>query len=291
MSVDESRAPGFAWIDIWGAQAESAFDPLAQEPALTGERALLGFAGVDAARRPAVLMFPGGGYAKLVASKHAAMAELFRKMGLHTFILGYRLTPHHTFPAALNDARRAVQLVRHHALAGRLPVDPDRLVVFGTSAGGHLAALLATEPAWSAPAIAHGAGLQSPLPNAHVCCFPVIHLQGEDAHHASRERLLGPGAVMGLASALEPDRRVHAGVSPAFIWHTAEDPTVRASNSLAYAQSLLRAGVSTDLHVWNPGGHGLMPAQDVPEIRDWLVLLRGWLERLGFVGGATGSEG
>ncbi|MGA3071670.1 MAG: alpha/beta hydrolase, partial [Terracidiphilus sp.] len=94
----------------------------------------------------AVVIFPGGAYAHLAANLEGRQfADWFTARGFRAFVLSYRLSSNgYLLPVPLLDARRAVQLVRARALDYQ--INPNRIVIIGFSAGGHLAALASTQP-------------------------------------------------------------------------------------------------------------------------------------------------
>jgi acetyl esterase/lipase len=91
---------------------------------------------------PGLLLIHGGAWVKGSRQKRATTAVQLADAGIAAFPLDYRLAPDHPFPAALEDVQAAVALIR--AYAARFQIDPEKLGALGSSAGGHLAALLAT---------------------------------------------------------------------------------------------------------------------------------------------------
>lgn len=284
-----SRGRWIGLAEAWSALQGGAVPQWSEVPVGGGSTAGLGHfacpgpSGPPGMARGACVVFPGGGYNHLAEHEGAAVAGRLNAMGLEAFVLRYRHAPEHRHPAPLEDARRALQVVRAGAASGWWGVDGGRVAVLGFSAGGHLAALLATEPCWKAPAEAADAEAYSPLPDAHVLCYPVISLVGPFAHGGSGRCLLAD-ALDAVGASLNADARVHGGVSPVFLWHTGEDASVPAANSIAYAQAMLRHGRSVDLHIWQPGRHGLGLAEGSPEMGRWADLLAGWFGRLGWFG-------
>ena len=218
---------------------------------------------------PAILVLPGGGYVGQDEHEAEPVAEWLVSLGLHAFVLRYRVAPHR-HPAPLKDAERALEWIR----AGKhgLSVDPERVAVLGFSAGGHLAATLA--------------GTAHP-PALSVLCYPVISFL-DDPHAGSVESLLGPNPATELLESLSADRAVTERTPPAFLWHTADDGAVPVSHSLRYAQALVRHGVPVELHVFPHGQHGLGLARDHLHVAIWTSLCERWLQEQGWVRAATG---
>jgi acetyl esterase/lipase len=197
----------------------------------------------------ALVIFPGGGYWNLAPHEGKGYAEYYVKHGYTCFVVTYRLAGSgHRHPAMLEDAAAAVHTVRLNAKA--YAIDPQRIGVMGSSAGGHLAASLMVH-------------YKSFLPDADcrpdfgILCYPVITFGPENAHIGSRNALLGEEADPELVELLSCEKQVNVDTPPCFLWHTAEDPAVPMQNSLLYADALHKNGVTCELHVYSKGRHGL----------------------------------
>jgi acetyl esterase/lipase len=224
--------------------------------------------------RPAVLVLPGGGYARQADHEAEPVAEWLAGLGIHAFVLRYRVAPDR-HPAPLEDAKQAMLHIRSGAHG--LTVDHGRVGVLGFSAGGHLAATLST-------AVATGsAGLDVPqaVPDLTVLCYPVVSYTRE-VHQGSVDNLLGDAPPSDKLAELSAEQQVTAETPPAFLWHTADDAAVPVSHSLGYAGALLRAGVSAELHVFPNGRHGLGLADGEPGPDQWSSLCAAWLDRAGW---------
>jgi acetyl esterase/lipase len=204
---------------------------------------------------PALLIFPGGGYATLAAHEGAGFAEFFRQLGINCFVLKYRLgSGGYRHPRMLEDASRAVRLVR--ARAAEWKIDPHQVGIIGSSAGGHLASTLATHFDAGKPDASDPIEREGSRPDYVILCYPVITM-GENTHAGSRMKLLGENPSQELINELSNEKRVTKDTPPCFVWHTWEDKTVKVENSLAFAEALQRAGVPYDLHIYEKGGHGM----------------------------------
>lgn len=202
------------------------------------------------------------------------------------FVCDYRVYPHQ-FPLPLLDARRAVRLLRHRA--GLYGLDKNKILVLGSSAGGHLAALVSTYTGSIEGERADSIDAESPIPNGQILSYPVIHLISRrlGANIGSAQALLGD-KVLELGEALTPAYLVTKDTPPCFLWHTAEDVVVPMGNSLDYARALQEKGVPVELHIFPYGRHGLGLADDLtdPAIRhaaQWKPLLLRWLTLEGFL--------
>ncbi len=236
----------------------------------------------------AILVFPGGGYQRVVIDKEGIeSAERFNEAGVTVFILLYRL-PHEGHARGRNvplqDAQRSLRLIR--SLAGTYQVDPERVGVIGFSAGGHLAGSISTrfdadvyEPRDTVDAI-------SARPAFSVLVYPVARMSGPAVHEGSRDRLIGPApdaetvAEFDIAAAARPD------APPLLLIHAANDVAVPVANSLDVFAAFRDNEVEAELHVFAEGGHGfgIRFAEGLPA-GAWPDLVLAWLERGAVLGG------
>jgi len=224
-----------------------------------------------------VVIFPGGGYRMRAEHEGKGYAEFLSSHGITAFVVDYRVEPHR-FPAPLYDARYAVRYVR--ANASKLGVDPARIAVMGSSAGGHLAALCSTcDPDFMRDEREMYAEV-SPRPDAQILCYPVICCPaevGEHAHRGSYLELIGEENET-LQRQLDPSLLVTKNTPPAFIWHTANDGCVSVMNSYRYASQLRLHGILTEMHIFPHGRHGLgLATEEAPHVSQWSTLLLNWL--------------
>ncbi len=237
----------------------------------------------DPAKRngASVVVLPGGGYAGLAAHEGAGYAEWLAANGVTAYVLKYRLgSSGYRHPIMLNDAARALRMVRH--FAKRDGLDPTRVGIIGSSAGGHLASTLITHfDAGNADA-ADMADRESSRPDVAILCYPVISL-GEFAHAGSRRQLLGENPAPELLKNLSNELQVTATTTPTFIWHTVEDKAVPVENALMFASALRRAGVPFSLHIYEKGGHGLGLGRAGAPAPPWADQCLYWLRERKFI--------
>ena len=231
----------------------------------------------------AVLVIPGGGYQHLaIGYEGVQIAGWLNLQGVAAFLLDYRVAPYH-FPAPVEDAQRAMQLIRLHA--AEYGVDPKRVGVWGFSAGGHLASSLGThdtvkrEP--SGPPDA--ADAQSSRPDFMVLAYPVISMEPPEAHMGSRTNFLGPDARAGLAHAYSNQFAVTKETPPTFLFATTNDPTVPVANSLDFYRALTEAQVPAELHLYDYANHGCGLCGSIQPLATWPALLRNWLVQRGVI--------
>ena len=188
----------------------------------------------------AVLICPPGGYQKLTYLVGGTqLAKWFNTMGVTAFVLNYRLPNSPDLQQRSigpeQDAQRAMRLIRAHAAQWKL--DPRRIGIMGSSAGGHLASTLGTHPE-DVSAIGDSLDRQSFAPNFMVLVSPVITL-GQYAHVGSRNALLGENAPPELVTKFSNELHVTAATPPTFLAHAYNDPTVNQRNSLLFYQALV----------------------------------------------------
>jgi acetyl esterase/lipase len=204
--------------------------------------------------------------------------------GVTALVLKYRLGSHgYRHPAMLHDAARAVRLAR--ARAAEWALDPGRVGIMGSSAGGHLASTLLTHFDAGEPGARDPVDRQSSRPDLGVLCYAVISL-GPLTHQGSKNNLLGKDPEEALVRWLSNELHVTKDTPPCFVWYTAEDTAVKVENSLAFAAALQREGVPFDLHVYQKGRHGIGLADAPPfaNAHPWSRDLVFWLGAQGFLG-------
>jgi acetyl esterase/lipase len=196
-----------------------------------------------------MVILPGGGYGGLAEHEGAGYADHFMKAGIACFVVSYRLgSQGFRHPAMLEDALAAIYTIRSGA--HEFGVDPHRLGIMGSSAGGHLAAH--TLIAWN-----QYESEISLRPDFGILCYPVIASTGSHAHKGSILNLAGDAASESLLDQLSCEKHVRAETPPCFIWHTGEDAGVPVENSMMFASALREYGVAFELHVYAKGRHGL----------------------------------
>jgi acetyl esterase/lipase len=232
----------------------------------------------------AVIIFPGGAYAHLAGNLEGRqVADWFTARGFRAFILSYRLSSHgYLLPVPLLDARRAIQTVR--ARAADYHISPDRIVVIGFSAGGHLAALSGTQPVAGSPDAEDPIDRVSSRPDYLVLGYPWLGAISTDTSHLSYCKLFN---VMdqcdALRAAYDPDLFVTKDTPPTFIYHTFNDQTVPIEQSLRFYEALVKAGVQSEYHVFANGAHGTGLGKGDPALDQWPALLENWLRARGLL--------
>jgi acetyl esterase/lipase len=232
----------------------------------------------------ALLAFPGGGYGFLsVQNEGMDVAQRFTARGITVFVLTYRLPGEgwaNRQLVPLQDAQRAMRVIRARAPAFR--IDPARLGIVGFSAGGHLAADLATAFAEHAYLPVDAADSQSARPAFAGLIYPVATLEPRIGHSGSMSNLLGPDPSAELINARSPLLHVGAETPPCFLVHAIDDGTVPVQNSLEWIDACRRAKVPVEAHIFESGGHGfgLHLPPDLPGSL-WPELFALWMTKNG----------
>lgn len=235
--------------------------------------------------RPSVLVIPGGGYEMTSDREAEPIAMQFLAAGFNAFVLRYSVKPS-VFPVALLEAADAMTMIREHAAEWH--VDPEAIAVIGFSAGGHLAANLATSASDDVLA-AHGYDPDAVRPNGLMLAYPVI-TSGPLAHRGSFDSLLGerrndPETLESVSI----EHHIDTKTPPVFVWHTVPDEVVPYENTLMLIDACKKAGVSVEAHLFPQGGHGLSLGtaetawQGVdgiePSMQIWTQLAVAWIRR------------
>jgi len=212
----------------------------------------------------AVLICPGGGYVNLAMDHEGRqVAEWFNALGVTAFVLKYRLAPRYRHPAMLEDARRAMRVIRQRAK--EFGIDASRVGVMGFSAGGHLASTLSTH------------FQEGERPDFAILCYPVISFTTRYTHSGSMRALLGDPPDPELVWDLSNELRVTSQTPPTFLFHTNADTGVPPENSVLYYLALRRAGVPAEMHIYQEGRHGVGLAPEDTVLSTWPARLKDWL--------------
>ena len=228
-------------------------------------------------KRPAIVVVSGGGY-KMVSDQEAdPIANAFTAFGYHTAVLRYSVGEG-LYPTQLQQLAAAVALLRGHA--EEWCIDPEKIVVMGFSAGGHLAASLAVN--WHRPWLCEAVGVSAEAmrPDLLVLGYAVL-IAGEHSHGKSFRHLLGEGCEARLDE-VSLEKLVTEQTPPTFLWTTAEDTTVPMENSLFFALALRQHGVPVELHCYEKGKHSLALANEITKYNEKMVNYRSvslWVEQ------------
>jgi acetyl esterase/lipase len=270
-------------IRLWEGDAPGALGKADQDiPTLT---AFLPAAGT--ANGTAIVICPGGGYGGLAAHEGEGYAEFLAGKGVACFVLKYRLgSKGYRHPVMMHDVQRAIRLVRTNA--AKWAVDPARIGVMGSSAGGHLATTSVTHFDSGKADSTDAVDRTSCRPDFGVICYGVISMEDGVTHGGSKNNLLGKDPAANLVDLLSNDKQVTKDTPPCFVWTTGEDKAVLPENSFRFVQALRKNGIAFDFHVYEKGPHGigLSPGKNgVPagDVHPWGKDLVFWLQQHGWV--------
>ena len=227
----------------------------------------------------AIIVCPGGGYEHLSDREGGPVAERLNAMGITAFVLKYRLGPRYHHPAPLEDAARAIRLVR--ARAAEWKIDPQRIGILGFSAGGHLASTIGTHFDAGKPDSSDPIARVNSRPDVMILIYPVITMK-DMTHAGSKKNLLGPDPSADLLTLLSNEEHVTKETPPTFLVHTMTDTSVPVENSLAFVAALRKAGVPFELHLYERGPHGFALGGNDPILTTWPDRLADWLRLRGF---------
>ena len=233
-----------------------------------------------------MLIIPGGGYQRVVVGKEGyQIAKWLTDEGVAAFVLLYRL-PADGWAAGpdapLQDAQRAMRFIRGHA--AQFGLDPARIGVMGFSAGGHLAARLATRFDLKTYTPLDDTDNTSARPDIAALGYPVISFRDGVAHMGSRVNMLGPNPEAARIREYSAEIDVPRTTPPCFLMCAADDPTVSVDNSLLMFQALRQAKTPAALHIFESGGHGFgLQSSNDPCLAAWPNLFLEWSRQHRFV--------
>ncbi|MGN0674682.1 MAG: alpha/beta hydrolase [Oscillospiraceae bacterium] len=238
---------------------------------------------IELKQRPAVMICPGGGYEYCSVREAEPVALRFAAFGIPAFVLRYSCV-NKKFPTALLEAASAMAYVRSNAEA--LGVDPDKIMICGFSAGGHLAGSLAVH--WNKPFINGVLGGNNELykPNGAVLCYPVI-TSGEKRHDGSIVNIAGADYPKDIMELISLEKQVTSDVPPVFLWHTSDDGCVPVENTLLFASALAEHNIPFACHIFESGVHGLSLCDDStagyeghinPDCGRWFGMAVNWIK-------------
>jgi acetyl esterase/lipase len=230
---------------------------------------------VDKPNGTAVIIAPGGGYSRLSTEREGVQyANWLGTLGVTSFVLKYRMSQF-GHPAPLQDVLRAVRTVRSRA--AELGINPARIGVMGSSAGGHLAASAGT--LFDHPLGRTGAALDatSARPDFMILMYPVISMEVPATHAGSRKALLGSSPSVEALKLMSLENQVTKETPPTLLIHTQEDKTVPVENSILFYQALTRANVPAEMYLFEHGSHGMGMRAGLGTASDWPRRAEDWL--------------
>ncbi len=227
----------------------------------------------------AVVICPGGGYG-MEAMDHEGydMAEWLAQKGVAGIVLKYRLPyGHHEIP--LKDVQRAMRLVRQKA--AEWGINPAKIGVAGSSAGGHLASTAGTKFDTGNPAATDALGKLSCRPDFMLLLYPVITFNEEFGHMGSRTNLIGDGNKWELVERYSNELHVTAQTPPTFLILADDDGAVPPRNSIEFYLALKKYKIPAEMHIFKSGGHGFGMKKTGLPVEQWPGLFIQWMKAQG----------
>jgi acetyl esterase/lipase len=229
-----------------------------------------------------VVICPGGGYVHLAMGYEGYdVAKWLNSLGGAGFVLKYRLGPRYHHPAEMEDGLRAMRFVRFHA--ADYGIAPDRIGLWGFSAGGHLASTVGTHFDSGNPNAADPIDRVGSRPDFMVLAYPVITFTEPYLHRGSMRNLLGDNPDPKLVRLLSNELQVTPETPPTFLFQTSDDKTVPVDNSVMFYEALVKNHVPAEMHIFEHGNHGVGLAQSDPALRHWPELLAQWFRTQGLL--------
>lgn len=225
----------------------------------------------------AVIICPGGGYRILAASHEGYdVAKAFVEKGIAAFVLKYRLPDDKTMVdksiGPLQDAQRALQIVREHARKW----DISRIGIMGFSAGGHLAATAGTHFQQSVIPNKKNISLR---PDFMVLVYPVISFRDSIGHMGSRDNLIGKNPTTDNIRLYSNELQVTAATPPTFLVHAKDDAVVKLANATLFADALRSNQVPVEIYLYEKGGHGFGMNNKTSDVM-WMEQVVKWIGKI-----------
>lgn len=220
----------------------------------------------DKATGLAVVCCPGGGYSHLAMDHEGyEWASFFNERGIALIVLKYRM-PHANPDVPISDAKEALRVVRENAQ--KWNIDPQKVGIMGSSAGGHLASTVST----------HSDMLTAPA--FQILFYPVVTFDYKYTHQGSRHNLIGKNAAQELVTLYSNEKQASNQTPPAIMLLSDDDTAVPSPNSVNYYLALKQHGIKATMHIYPSGGHGWGIRKNFKYHKEMLADLSAWLDTL-----------
>jgi acetyl esterase/lipase len=229
----------------------------------------------------AVLLCPGGGYIHEAMSHEGyEIAEWLKAKGIAGIVLKYRLpNGHDSVPSS--DARQALRIIRQHA--AEWGIDPAKVGIAGSSAGGHLATTVGTRFDFGDKNAADPVARFSSRPDFMLLLYPVVSFREDVGHMGSRQNLIGSGNDWAKAKQYSNELFVTKETPPTFFVLADDDKTVIPQNSIDFYLAMKKYGIPAEMHIFREGGHGFgIRKKNIPA-DNWPNLFYDWLKAIKFI--------
>ena len=213
----------------------------------------------------AVVVLPGGGYGAVCIEREGfKLAEYFKSIGITALVVKYRLPNYGHKEVPLEDAQAGLSYLRKNAK--KLGIDPTKVGIAGSSAGGHLAAYTSNFTA------------DAEKPAFSVLFYPVITGSSCMTHQNTFRRLLGAQHAPYMREYYSLENRVSEKTPPTILLLSTDDRVVPPISSILYYKALKHYGVKASMHCYPEGGHGWVCKEDFRYHNDWQHQLTKWLK-------------
>lgn len=247
------------------------------------------FCADGSAAKPALLICPGGGFTHRAEHEGSTVAKYFQSAGIHAYVLNYRVIPYSPF-ISLMDALRAIRFLRFHSQ--KFGILQDKIGILGFSAGGCIAGYVSELFDQELFPSVDEIDQISARPDAAVLCYAGLSFRKEHLIESDYEILLKSfhnmktlsNSVESFANQYSCDQLIRPDMPPVFLWHTIDDKRVPVSGVINYIQKLDLQHISSEIHLFPNGGHGLgiEDAKKIPGVNQWPQLCMNWLHQQGF---------
>lgn len=235
-------------------------------------------------KRKAVIICPGGAYYFKSDREAEPIALRFLAAGMQSFVLQYSVQPNE-YPAAFLELAEAVKEIRRNSK--KWNIDPDKIMVCGFSAGGHVCGCLGTM--WNTELIRTCISKDTNLvrPNGMLLCYPVISF-GQYGHSDCIHNLLGRQLSDQMKRKVSLENQVTNLTVPTFLFSTQADDQVPIENSLMFLEELQKYHIPFEAHIYELGEHGIAlsdtttedkETQVIPDNADWIQHAINWINR------------
>jgi acetyl esterase/lipase len=231
----------------------------------------------------ALIICPGGGYSGLAYDWEGLdYAKYLNTIGVAGIVLKYRLPVSKSniirYKSPLMDIKRAIRITRFNA--SKWNINPDKIGVMGSSAGGHLASTAGTHFDYGNPEAKDSIEKMSCRPDFMILMYPVITFKKPYLHKGSRDNLIGKEDNPELEDEFSNELHVTKDTPPAFIVHADDDTAVPVENTLMFYQALRKNKIPAELHIYSEGGHGFALAVNKGHQEYWPQACHEWLRWL-----------
>ena len=231
----------------------------------------------------ALIICPGGGYQGLAYDWEGLdYAKYLNTIGVAGIVLKYRLPVSKSnvvrYKSPLMDVQRAIRITRFNA--AKWNINPNKIGVMGSSAGGHLASTAGTHFDKGNPEAKDSIDRLSCRPDFMILMYPVITMKQPYTHQGSRDNLLGKEPNAELENEFSNELHVTKDTPPTFIVHADDDRGVPVENSILFYQALRKNKIPAEMHIYSEGGHGFALAANKGHNEFWPQACHEWLKWL-----------